>query len=147
MEKLVRVSLAALTRVEWFAVARVPAQFDHDGVTDPFYDKVDGGDFYPDPEYWERGTCQVWPAEEGDVPTHVLDEDGKITELDAPDENATMKVEYLVAFEDRTWDTFVEDVPLEAKNHLDDWADKNLAPRIEREVAMIAVYCIYEEDK
>ena len=66
--KVMRVNLAALTRLDWSRLVRVPAEFNDDQlsrVVDGFYDYVDGGDYLPDNEYWERGHC--WVEEVSDV--------------------------------------------------------------------------------
>lgn len=60
--KLVEVRLSALTRVEYTEVVEVPADITPDELDDLVrdrYDKVDGGEYVDDPEYWQRGTCQA----------------------------------------------------------------------------------------
>ena len=55
--KLVQVNLAALTRVEWSALVRVPRGADLQEVTDRFYDYLEGSEFTSDPHFWEKGDC------------------------------------------------------------------------------------------
>jgi hypothetical protein len=60
--KLVRVTLSAFTRLEYSEVIEVPADFSDDDMqvlATRRYDEIDGGDFRPDPDYWEKGsvTC------------------------------------------------------------------------------------------
>ncbi len=60
--KVIRVNLAALTRLDWSRLVRVPENFNDDQlsrVVDGFYDHVDGGDYLPDNEHWERGHCWI----------------------------------------------------------------------------------------
>lgn len=55
--KLVRVTLAAMTRVEYSEVIEVPAEMTEaqlDALVDQRYNAVDGGLYVSDPEYWER---------------------------------------------------------------------------------------------
>lgn len=66
--KLVEVRLSALTRVEYMEVVEVPADISDDELNDLVntrYSNVDGGEFQPDPEYWERGSCY---AVDSDMP-------------------------------------------------------------------------------
>lgn len=70
--RLVEVRLSALTRVEYTEVVEVPADISDaelGQLVDQRYAAVDGGEFTPDSEYWERGTCYAAAAEPGDVPT------------------------------------------------------------------------------
>lgn len=63
--QLVEIRLSALTRVEYVEVARVPSTLTDSELNDLVlkrYDQVDGGNFFDDPEYWERGTCYATPA-------------------------------------------------------------------------------------
>jgi hypothetical protein len=63
--KKVRITLAALTRVEYTEVLEVPADMtdaELDALVDKRYDNVDGGDYEDDPEFWERGTSTGWEA-------------------------------------------------------------------------------------
>lgn len=60
--KLVEVRLSALTRVEYMEVVEVPAnitQAELAELVNTRYRVVDGAEFTSDPEYWERGTCEV----------------------------------------------------------------------------------------
>ena len=80
--KLVQVNLAALTRVEWSALVRVPRGVDLQEVTDRFYDYLDGGEFNEDPEFWDRGNCwadeHITLRESNDKPSFSMDEDYQI---------------------------------------------------------------------
>lgn len=56
--KKVRVTLSALTRVEYSEVLEVPADMtdaELNALVDQQYEKVDGGLYRDDPDYWERG--------------------------------------------------------------------------------------------
>lgn len=56
--KLVRINLAAMTRVEYSEVIEVPADMTADeleALVDQRFEDVDGGDYREDPHYWERG--------------------------------------------------------------------------------------------
>ena len=60
-----------------------------------------------------------------------------------------MKVEFLRAWEDQTWDTEVIDVPtmLQDDTTLMDWANTNLAPQTQyRKVVLFTVYAILDEE-
>ena len=82
--KIVAVRLAALTRVEYLEYVMVPADMSEEELAemvDRRYDDVDGGLYFADPDYWERGTCCA--EEDSDptgVPTVVVerDEDGDL---------------------------------------------------------------------
>jgi len=67
--KKVRISLSALTRVEYSEILEVPAGMT-DGQLDDLvrqrYEEVDGGEFDPDNEFWERGECH-FDAEDDDA--------------------------------------------------------------------------------
>ena len=80
--KLVQVNLAALTRVEWSALVRVPRGVDLQEVTDRFYDYLDGGEYTSDPEYWEKGNCwaddNITVRDPKDGPSFSMDEDYQI---------------------------------------------------------------------
>ena len=79
--KLVQVNLAALTRVEWSALVRVPGGVDLQEVTDRFYDYLDGGEFTSDPEYWEKGNCWTVITSQFEplrMPSFSMDEDYQI---------------------------------------------------------------------
>lgn len=80
--KLVEVRLSALTRVEYMEVVEVPVDITADQLNELVnrrYDKVDGGEYVNDPEYWERGSCY---AVDSDMPEAeptlkvVIDADG-----------------------------------------------------------------------
>lgn len=58
--KPVDIKLAALTRLEYMETVLVPVEFGGqqlEELVDRTYDAVDGGDYWDDPDYWERGTC------------------------------------------------------------------------------------------
>lgn len=58
--KLVRITLTAFTRMEYAEVMEVPAditQAELDNIINERYDRVDGGDYSEDPDYWRRGQC------------------------------------------------------------------------------------------
>lgn len=58
--KLVEVRLSALTRVEYMEVVEVPVDMTASQINELVnrrYEKIDGGEYINDPEYWERGTC------------------------------------------------------------------------------------------
>ena len=82
--KKVRITLAALTRVEYTEVLEVPVDMTDDDLSDLVdkrYDEVDGGMYQSDPEYWERGSsCGYEDAdisEEATVKVEI-DEDGDL---------------------------------------------------------------------
>lgn len=88
-KKLVVVTLAALTRLQWAGGVLVPADFDvaeyEEDVVDAAYDKVDGGDYQDDPHFWDKGDCYVEGVlNAGDVThqevayTAAVDEDGAV---------------------------------------------------------------------
>lgn len=59
--KPVDVMLAAFTRLEYMETVSVPVEFGEeqlDELVDRAYDAVDGGEYWDDPDYWERATCQ-----------------------------------------------------------------------------------------
>lgn len=61
----IRIVLGALTRVEYTEVLEVPAgmsRSDLNRLVEERYDRVDGGDFVDDDQYWERGEC-YWEPE------------------------------------------------------------------------------------
>lgn len=71
--KLVEIRLAALTRVEYSELAEVPASMtgdELDDLLDERYEAVDGGAFYRDPDYWEKGQC-FWTLVEARVEPDV----------------------------------------------------------------------------
>jgi hypothetical protein len=59
-----------------------------------------------------------------------------------------MKIEYLIAKDDRTWDTIIEEVPESVgtdREALVKWAEDNLAGQSQyRNVVLFAVYCVLE---
>lgn len=58
--KLVSVTLAAITRVEYSETIEVPVNFSEDDIqrlVDQRWDDVDGGEFEDDADFWERGNC------------------------------------------------------------------------------------------
>ncbi len=109
--KVMRVNLAALTRLDWSRLVRVPADFNDDQlsrVVDGFYDRIDGGDYLPDNEYWERGHC--WVEEVSDVEhepvEYAVDHDLSIHRCAASNAgdvpSAPNTVQPLAGFEDST---------------------------------------------
>lgn len=81
--KLVRIKLSALTRVEYSEVIEVPIDMSDDelqDLADRRYDEVDGGDFYSDPDYWEKGSVDFDPAGANDTATFILD-DGDVVRV------------------------------------------------------------------
>jgi len=80
--KNVRVNLAAMLRVEWSAIVAVPDDADLEEVVERFYDEIDGGEFYQDPEYWERGMCWADKEVESDEEPHFrFTEEKEIVDL------------------------------------------------------------------
>lgn len=85
--KLVQVELAALTRVCWGALVRVPAHFGDEElaeVAERFYQEIDGGEYQDDTEFWDKGTCYstesiTISAEK--KPAYSLDTDYQIKDL------------------------------------------------------------------
>ena len=72
--KKVRVTLSALTRVEYSEVLEVPADMtdaELNALVDQRYDDVDAGLYGDDPDYWERGnSCgftEVEPHREAEM--------------------------------------------------------------------------------
>lgn len=64
----VTIHLAALVRLEYAETVEVPDNItddELDALVDQKYDDVDGGEYWDDPEYWERATC-YWEKEVGD---------------------------------------------------------------------------------
>jgi hypothetical protein len=59
-----------------------------------------------------------------------------------------MKIEYLIAKDDRTWDTTIEEVPESVgtdQEALVKWAEDNLAGQAQfRKVVLFALYCILD---
>lgn len=56
----IHITLAGLTRVEYGETLEVPADFtpgDLEALVEQRYDEVDGGKYFDDPDYWERGSC------------------------------------------------------------------------------------------
>jgi hypothetical protein len=72
--KLVRIRLAALVRVEYVETVEVPVDTtaaELDSLVDERYDKVDGGSYAMDPDYWQRGHCDALEADLTDVAPSV----------------------------------------------------------------------------
>lgn len=70
--KLVEIRLAALVRVEHTEVIEVPVNITEEELqqlVNERYDKVDGGQYVDDADYWERGHCYATDAQAGDVPS------------------------------------------------------------------------------
>jgi len=80
--KLVQVNLAALTRVEWSALVRVPRGVDLQEVTDRFYDYIEFQLSPSDPDFWEKGSCwaddNITVRDPGDGPSFSMDADYQI---------------------------------------------------------------------
>jgi len=60
----VRILLGALTRVEYTKTVEVPESVANDPVAlqdlaDAAYDETDGGEFYRDEHFWEKGECSA----------------------------------------------------------------------------------------
>jgi hypothetical protein len=56
--KIIGVTYGVLTRVEHYAELEVPVDADDQQIRDianAHYDQLDGGEFYEDADYWERG--------------------------------------------------------------------------------------------
>ena len=54
------VYLSVLTRLEYSEVVTVPVETTEeelDDLVEAAYDKVDGGEYYRDVEYWEKSEC------------------------------------------------------------------------------------------
>lgn len=72
--KRVELRLSALTRVDFSEVVEVPADITDEELNhliNQRYRDVDGGQYVPDPEFWERGTCYVVAADAAAVPDVV----------------------------------------------------------------------------
>lgn len=68
--KIVEVRLAALTRVEYTERVEVPADITAEELQELVnsrYRTVDGGEYYDDPEYWERGTCYATDTDDASM--------------------------------------------------------------------------------
>jgi len=82
--KLVRVNLAAMTRVEWSGVVRVPADVgkgEYEELARQMYDTVDGDEWQADTEFWDRGTCygeDIDELEEHEAIAYIQTEDGDL---------------------------------------------------------------------
>jgi len=64
--KKVRITIGALTRVEYTTTVEVPDDADDDAIremADEIYDSTDGGEFQDDPNFWERGETS-WEIED-----------------------------------------------------------------------------------
>jgi hypothetical protein len=85
--KLVRVILAAMTRVEYTEIVAVPADItagELDNLVLERYGTVDGGDYTDDPEYWERApSCRAEALDPDDSEEPAFcatrDADGNLT--------------------------------------------------------------------
>lgn len=67
--KKVRICLSAHTRVEYSEILEVPAgmtQGQLDDLVRQRYEDIDGGEFRPDFEFWEKGSCH-FDLEEADA--------------------------------------------------------------------------------
>jgi hypothetical protein len=66
--KRVRITLAALTRVEYTEEVEVPVamtEAELDEMVDRRYAEVDGGKYEDDGDYWERAQSTGWELVEG----------------------------------------------------------------------------------
>lgn len=73
--KIVRITVSALTRVEYSTTVEVPADAPTDELEDlaeKIYQETDGGEFQEDPDYWERGSRQIEDVDEHDQPDEFL---------------------------------------------------------------------------
>lgn len=73
--KLVEVRLSALTRHEHMEVVEVPVDItpqELNSLVNQRYETVDGGEFWPDPEYWERDSCYAIDSEQTDAKASLL---------------------------------------------------------------------------
>ena len=81
--KMIRVNWSALTRIEASVLVQVPANFsaDDSAFLREVYDSLDGEDFTPDTDYWERGEGYAetpHPHDFGLEPEVVLNDDGDL---------------------------------------------------------------------
>jgi len=63
--KIVRVTVSAMTRLEYSVLVRVPANATDEqleGLVGKVYDDTDGSEYWADPDYFERGSQTVEPA-------------------------------------------------------------------------------------
>lgn len=87
MKKIIKVNLAAITRMEHTVYVEVDEDFDeHAGMGNDLaremYDEVDAGEFQEDPEYWERGDCYCDPVNYDCSPDYRYDhETGEIQKI------------------------------------------------------------------
>lgn len=68
--KRIEIRLSALTRVEFTQTVEVPVDLNKDECADlvnALYERTDGGQFWPDDHYWERGTCYAVDVEDAAV--------------------------------------------------------------------------------
>lgn len=97
--KIVRVNLSALTRAEWSALVEIPADAPEDRIdelADRFYDGIDGSEFTPDPEFWEKGDgCYVSrdPELGRDRVEYRVDRKGRITRIDPREVTVQLKIQ------------------------------------------------------
>ena len=64
--KKVRITLSALTRVEFTEILEVPADMTDEelnDLVDQRCDEVDGGEYTDDPHFWEKGDSCGWDIE------------------------------------------------------------------------------------
>lgn len=70
--RTIRITLSALTRVEYTEIIQVPADITEeelDALVDQRYDEVDGGAYVDDVDFWKRGNdCGHQPAKSGCEP-------------------------------------------------------------------------------
>lgn len=81
--KKVRITLSALTRVEYSEVVEVPVSYNEDQMNDlanQLYSTLDGGEFNADPDYWERGSTECALASADERASLILVE-GEIIEV------------------------------------------------------------------
>jgi len=91
--------LVAYTRVEYAETHQVPADITGEELAELAqrrYAEVDGGDYVPDPDYWERGDPR-WTASDPDPdanpPTHIVTrESGNVHLTLAPPETQAMSL-------------------------------------------------------
>jgi hypothetical protein len=70
--KRIKITLAAMTRVEYTEYVEVPEALSEQELYDLVeqrWDDVDGGEFVDDPDYWEKGNCTHELVVDSDVPS------------------------------------------------------------------------------
>lgn len=85
-KKLIRIELGGLTRMEYNAYFRVPANMTNeqlDALVDTVYEDTDATEFEDDTQFWERGECSWHPLHEDNTPDFevICDEDGEVEEI------------------------------------------------------------------